>query len=427
MSWLGTTGLALATAFMSAFAAGWFATVQSARLGESGEEGAWRGLFYGAAGFGAGFILGILIARISGGGFLRGFAAAACLVVGVAGARAAWDRRFGWVPNQLNGENVVLLAEFKMPTDWTPEAVRNPGAGYCALAPNGDLGSGHLEWNRRELREDGRWVLPCWFQLRSLYRQRSLILALGEYAEPYARFRSNELFYLTLPSEPYTEESQHWTAWSDKSNGNYEFRLRVVPERPFLAQWEAAKAVAAAEQEAARAAGRKQQWNRWAALDAKGSVELWFEPFGPLPDVPPGAADAMQAVVNERPAEVAAFLRSPDRDRVRGAVYALSIVPKIPAAVTPALIEAGSQVASYAAWARDTKAGDAQDNAEDVAWNFFERWTQAIERASPPRDNARYRFLLDEVQKASGRRHSFLPTDLPSRLVRRIDKIKAGL
>jgi hypothetical protein len=62
-----------------------------------------------------------------------------------------------------------------------------------------------------------------------------------------------------------------------------------------------------------------------------------------------------------------------------------------------------------------------------IAWDFFERWTKAIERASPPRNNARYRALMDEIQKASGPRHSFLPTDLPSRLVRRIDTIKASL
>jgi hypothetical protein len=73
-------------------------------------------------------------------------------------------------------------------------------------------------------------------------------------------------------------------------------------------------------------------------------------------DTPPRAADAIQALVNERPIEFAAILGSPDRELVRGAVYALSIVPKIPAPVTPAVIEAGNQVASYAASARDTTA-----------------------------------------------------------------------
>jgi hypothetical protein len=95
--------------------------------------------------------------------------------------------------------------------------------------------------------------------------------------------------------------------------------------------------------------------------------------------------------------------------------------------MTPALIEAGTKVSSYAATARDTPQGVAQDHAEDIAWDFFERWTETVGRASAPKDNARYRVLLDEIQKASGRRHSVFPTDLPSRLVRRIDKIKDAM
>jgi hypothetical protein len=167
-------------------------------------------------------------------------------------------------------------------------------------------------------------------------------------------------------------------------------------------------------------------------LDANAPIELWVEPFEAGPDArpgdtPPNAADRIQALANEQPAEFAAALGSPNREIVRGTVYALSFAATIPAPVTPAVIEAGTMVASYAATARDTPEGIRQGEAEDIAWDFFERWTQAVEHASPPKDNARYRVLMDEVQKASGPRHSFLPTDLPSRLARRIDKIKGAM
>jgi len=166
-------------------------------------------------------------------------------------------------------------------------------------------------------------------------------------------------------------------------------RLRIQPERAFL--W---------EQEAARDARRAEQWKRWRRWTRKllSSCGLnLLEPARMRAKAMRRREPRMRSRrwSTERPTEVAAILGSPDRERVRGAVYALSIVPKIPAAVTPALIEAGSQVASCAASARDMKAGSPQDEAEAIAWDFFERWTQAIERALPPRDNARYQVLMD--------------------------------
>ena len=417
MSWLGSVGLGFAAAFLSAIAAGWFAAFRSSRLGESREDIGCRTSLYVIPAFAAGLLLGILIGRLSHGGLFVGFTIASCIIVAATAVAAVLDRAFGWAPNKIDRENVVLEVEVKMPLSWTPEIVHDPKTSTCTVSPNGDRRSGEIDRYRQERGEDGRWVVPCWFELRSIYRSRNLTMAIGEDA---GEFRSTLSFWITLPPEPYTEKDQCWTPWIEESE-HYDFRFRITLESKFMAR-----------HEVSRAARRAEEWRRWALLDRQAPLDCWLSPFQPGTDVregdaPPGASDALQILVHERTSEFALILGSPDRELVRGAVFALSVVTTIPASLTPALIEAGTQVASFAASARESAPGGRQDKAEQIAWEFFERWTQAIQAASPPRDNARYRALMDEIQKASGPRHSFLPTDLPSRLVRRIEKIKARL
>jgi hypothetical protein len=263
MSWLSSIGLGFASAFLTAIAGGWFANLQSSRLGEVTDEQGWRSGFYALGGFAAGFVGGVLIARFTRGGFLRGFAIAASLVLAASFAGAVVDRRFGWVPKRINGEKLILQVEMKLPQDWTPGVVQDPDAASCFLLPNGDRGSGTLEWNRKERREDGRWVLPCWFELRAYYNVRQLTLGLGkDYTDPSGKFRSVEWFFIDLPPEPYTEKERQWTPWSaESSNPQYEFRLRILRESLF-----------AGERETARASRRAQQWNHWKSLNANAPI-----------------------------------------------------------------------------------------------------------------------------------------------------------
>jgi hypothetical protein len=400
-------GLGFLTALMAGCAAAWFATIQGQRLGESPEENAWRGFFYFVPAFGVGLVGGILLPRLTHWGLGRNFLIAAGVIVVLAKAAQFKDNTFGYKPNLMGGEPAVLEAEIAMPLGWTPQDAEPFGVGDCDLdRTNADAG---IEWEGAELRPDGHWVIPCWTQLRSIYRRRNLSLTMGREADPAGKYRRTESFYIILPPDPYGEADREWTHWSNQSTHEaYACRYRILPEREFKAELEA--------REVARRAAR---WKRWAALPADAPFVEWLEPFG-RGELPPGAAEGAQTVANARPADFAAVLRSADREKVRAAVYALALVKTIPEGIGAALTEAGTQVAGYAAATRQ------QDKAEAEAFEFFERWTQTMDHA-PGRDNARYRALLDEIQKAAGPRHSVFPTDLPSRLVWRIEKIQAGL
>jgi hypothetical protein len=350
----------------------------------------------------AGFLVGVVVSRFSGNSLWHAVALSAGPLCGLA-ALAAVVMAFTVVPpGRIDGKPLVMELEVMFEPGWTPDKVPDRKAARCGL----DLDRRYpsvLDWEaaRTEL---GRWVIPMRWPVRANSARQAVVL-LG--------FGMRDCEFTVPTADPFSHQDLSWHPWTKAWGDTAQARYRVQ----FAGDAEAAKR-AAAEAEA-----RHRQKD--AALDrltAQDSLESWLDALEPDPDFPPfrAAPRAVEAVEAQMDA-VPALLRSSDGGLVGRAAIALGRVRRIPAEVTPALVEAGHRLAGEIG--EDT--GDGKERRQKITYAYFEGWTQAVDHAADV-DQAAYRALLNEM--AAKVEHPAVKFDFNVRYVvrERIAALKSG-
>lgn len=437
MSWVTFIGAGSTASVMGAIALGWAVNLFSTLRGDTNEDRTWLVFFAGVLGFFLGMSVGILTPLVARGGYLRnlGVLCALLFVFVMTVKVVAWMN--APPPATIHGENLVLEAEIQMPPDWSPQSAAARAESNCLLEPNTDREDGIVEWDRMERPSDSGWAIPCSFALRPSYPRagsiqgsgpgpwvRSLYVSLGNDRSPGALALAQDRFLITLPRDSFSEKQELWSEWREDT----QVQKSQVPLFPFRFRVQRESAVKAANLARAKERSRK-KWQDSATLGIDAPVELFLDAFEPDPELPAAEvpekdAAAIQRRVNERTNDFAVTLRSPDRALVRRTVFALAQVPRIPDELTPALLDAGHQVASYVNSGQTPKGDISHESDNDAngypparaALEFLDQWDRALDHAGGPVDQARYQAILDEIQKAAGPRHSVFRTDLPSRV-----------
>jgi len=204
----GIVGL-LAAGFVAAACVDWYGV--SSREGESGY------FVIGMAFLGliAGFVVGLIAARVVAGGADPGFlkalgrsvaVVAVCTVVGGAAARLLAD-----IPPEIDGEALMLEVEVRWPEDQVERPVAGAREGslelhsvpfYSNTVRASDYGP---LWMEDAHRVDGRWVVPGAVSVFTSRGKRVLVVSTGDDDE------ANEGFQVPLPARP----GQRYLEWSD--------------------------------------------------------------------------------------------------------------------------------------------------------------------------------------------------------------------
>jgi hypothetical protein len=167
MSWPATFGVALLAGAVGMVTAGFIANQAVTWYRISSFEGysGYFVVFMGLCGLVAGFVIGVVAARMVTGGFLAALAAALGIVLGIALLVGGPARLFADVPPRIGGDTLLLALEYR----WPAAQVAAPSAGEHE--PHVRLGSvnGSIErkgavgplWLEDSRFEDGRWVSPA--------------------------------------------------------------------------------------------------------------------------------------------------------------------------------------------------------------------------------------------------------------------------
>lgn len=320
-------------------------------------------VFMGLLGLVAGFLIGIITARMAGaGGPAKGFGLSLGIVVGIAAIVWLLARLNGEVPPTLRGDNISILAELKCPPGWQP--ANKLRAGYSELrldsigADNVLRSSGSGRLSVAEARQEGgRWIIPGSVYLYTTTGRRALTFSLGgaEVAN----------FLTSLPARP-DESHEKWTDWlprvpdSDPVAGGFRYRYRVQRHQDMRREEEAREEVQAAEHR-----------NKLSALAASPEAQV-------------------------------RALQSADREQVMLALESFQSVNGIPAECVAPLKKVGAFVATSIRQYRES--ANPQDPDAIAAANLkqlFMKWVDAWERAMREH-NAGIPSELDAIAKEAG-------------------------
>ncbi|HEY3743044.1 MAG TPA: hypothetical protein VGL53_24525, partial [Bryobacteraceae bacterium] len=363
--------------------------------------------------------------KFAGGGFLRSLSVSVVSILALAVLVSLVTKRVNYSPVTNGGEGVVLHVEVQLPPNWAEDADNITQFG-CALNPNGDRSAGEVHSSRIQQPKNSRAIVPCTFALRSTRKNRRISLTIqgagGSIGPPAGRAWLD----VTLPDDWSLELNKPWGQWARGTDAgavipsDYQFRYRLESEN-----------ISRTKDQAEREVRLKERWRQFRSLAPNAPLERYLAAFEPDPDnvaaseIPPEVVAKLAVLVKKNPSGFEEALGSDDREVVRRAVYALSATPQIPREITPALVDAGHQVVSYIDSARDKNLAWANDDADKDALPFLDRWDLALDHAEPPINRADFLAILDDMQKASGKRHSTFRTDLPSRVAMKIDEMTA--
>jgi hypothetical protein len=344
MSWLLSIAVALLTGVAGLVAAGFVAERYAAWHHVSSFEGASGYLVVGVALLGGlgGVVLGLVVARIVAGTPRAGFLRALGASLGVTAAIALASLGLAWLRGDqaptLDGDELALLVELRMPDGWAPAPGFTEGRGgtwLSSLRAGGTLGHtgyGELLWDDIGVR-DGRWVIPTRTRVFTTTGRRLLRVNLGDSARVDV--------VVPLPGRP----GRDLLAWSDwRTDGfardsagrplhaGHAYRFRVEP-------WGARQA----RRDSALA---KEQAAVQAAFDRLGPgtpAAAWLDWVGDYKVQ--ARRDSALAALSRRLDDFPALLRDPDPVRVRLALEAASMAPPLPDSARPALLEGGRTLA----------------------------------------------------------------------------------
>jgi hypothetical protein len=278
MTWLTSIFAALLTGVASLLLAGLISNACVSWYSVSSREGA-AGYFviFTAIGGGiAGFIIGLITARIVsanyGAGFPKELGAALGVVLAISGVAALLCRLLADVPPTIDGQELTLEVEFRFPAstntttpptadgEWTFQLASL--AGYTQR--NSDTGKVATDKARLE---SGRWIVPTEVLLFTERGKRSVSLYRTETKDVFG-------FLLPLPRRP-GKVFQEWSDWIPRQQANGQpwpadkmscrFRLQKVPLPPAPKT----QAEYQAEEDAKKEA-------EFTAIPADAPVQSWF-------------------------------------------------------------------------------------------------------------------------------------------------------
>jgi hypothetical protein len=344
MSWLLSLAVALVTGVAGLMSAGLVADRYVVWHHVSSFEGASGYFVVGWALLGGlgGLLLGLVVARIVAGlpraGFLRALSAslAATAVIALGSLGLFWLS--GDQAPTLDGDDLALLVELRMPAGWTPPpgfAERHGGTWLTALRAGGREGHttyGDILWEEAGER-DARWVIPTRTYVFTTTGRRLFRLNIGDSAHVDV--------VVPLPGRP-GRDYLTWSDWRTEGftvdsagrplHAGHEYRFRVEP-------WGAMQARADAASAAAEAAVQ-------ASFDALGPATpaaAWLDWVGDY-RVEARRDSAISALSRQLDA-FPALLRDTSAVRVRLALEAASLLPPLPDSARPALLEGGRTLA----------------------------------------------------------------------------------
>ncbi len=329
MTWLTSLLAAVLSGIAGLFLAGFIANACVAWYHVSSREGAsgYFVMFLGIGGGIAGFVVGLIAARMVashfGPGFGRELPGALGVVLLIAGVSVVLCRRFADIAPRIDGRDLDLEVEFRFPN--THAAGRPPTAEGNWQFTLASL-SGQTRRKQHEgtiltkfaRHEHGQWIVPTHARLFTERGQRNVMLARREATEVMS-------FLLPLPPRP-GPGFEEWSEWLPRQQANAQpwpvdkmscrFRVQKIPLPPppqSEAEWKA-------EQDAKKEAA-------FAAIPADAPVQSWF----PYLDYPqPQTARALALIAN-RPNLVAELGRLALGVEAETAGKALRCIEKLPA------------------------------------------------------------------------------------------------
>ncbi len=239
MIWIGYALISILTAAMGLFLGGVIGSACVEWYQISSFEGKSGFFVIGMALIGAilGFVVGLItvcaLGPTNGLGLLKtwGFSNLAAIVLSCITYAACWF--LADIPPQIDGQQLMLDVEVKLPVTVTHSPVSGTGESYLRLYSvigQTSRKSKDGQWNVQQARlEDGRWIVPGSVELFTMRGSRSLIFKLnGEELLGYG---------VPLPARP-NRKFLEWSEWGPRpkvssppwpeSKPSYRFRVRKI-------------------------------------------------------------------------------------------------------------------------------------------------------------------------------------------------------
>lgn len=380
MSWLISIFAAFLTGVASLFLAGLISNSCVSWYSISSREGA-AGYFviFTAIGGGiAGFIIGLITARIVAAnysaGFLTQLGAALGVVLLISGGTALLCRLLADVPPTIDGQELTLEVEFRFPAstntatpptaegEWTFQL--SSIAGYTQRTSD----TGKVATDKARL-ENGRWIVPTEVLLFTERGKRSVTLYRKETKDVFG-------FLIPLPRRP-GKAFETWSEWFPRQQHDGQpwpedkmscrFRVQKIPPPP--------PPKTQAEYEAEQAA---QKENDFAAIPTDAPVQSWF-PY--LAYEQPQTERALN-IIASRPnlaAELSALATGDDARLAEAAMRCIAKLPNPTAELIPTVEAAGRHIAGRMRVVNDTpvEQDPSYYGAADISVRFS-GWMEAV-------------------------------------------------
>jgi hypothetical protein len=339
MSWFSSIVIALLTGVLGLVCAALVAATSASWYHVSSFEGK-AGYFVVAIAFlggVAGLILGLVTARVVAAGadpgFLKALGLAGGIALGLAGVGAGISWGLADIPPKIGGQYLDLAVEIRLPAGETNSPASVTGDSHLRLGSlfNHTMRKSEMgELKIAEARyEDGRWIIPGTVHLFTTRGKRTLMQTSEE---------AGGGFIVPLPAVRPGKKNEQWSGWEPQprrgnlpwpdSRPSYRFRVvRQIPPPPSPPPPDP-KAIEA---------------ERFAALKPDAPLQEWL---GFLTyEAPAERAKAVTKVVEERPTELAAAIRSPE-SRVRElALSAVTHLTNVAPEVSEAVLAEGREIA----------------------------------------------------------------------------------
>jgi len=234
MGWLGSILVALLTGGLGLLAAGLVmnACVAWYRVSHFEGKAGYAVVTVALLGGIAGFVVGLATARVVGTGFLGSLGIASGAVMLLALLSAAVARALADVPPTIDGQELTLEIEVRLPAGATVGTGSEPYFHLHSVVRRTARKSGRGEIRPTEARlEDGRWIVPGSAHLFTGRGMRSIGIVLpGQ--EPFG-------FLVPLPARP-KPAHEAWSDWFPRpkppnppwpdSKPSFRFRVRRIGE-----------------------------------------------------------------------------------------------------------------------------------------------------------------------------------------------------
>ncbi|HEX3747995.1 MAG TPA: hypothetical protein VHW09_28890 [Bryobacteraceae bacterium] len=362
MSWLTSVAIAFLTSIFSAVV-GWFVAagcVQWYRIpAREGESGYFMVAIALLSGFG-GFVLGLVLSRFSGGGFLKGLGVSAGVILGLAGVSTLIARGLADVPPTLHGNELMLEVEVRLPkgapqpvATTTPSRFLSLGTASGPAAAPRKSKQGELHVADAKLTE-GRWVIPGDVELFTARGTHVLTIVMDD--------RHAIGFVLPLAAHP-GDKDKEWSPWQPSSMGG-----KPWPDTKISYRYSVSELVPTTETTPTTA-------DLLAALGADAPLANWLA-YLDYNDT--ASAQTIMKTVEARQADLAKSLRSANWEESDHAMHAAQLLTSVDPAVVQALrdvaADAESKIRKFTALAPDNS--DLAEVGND-ARNLVKAWSLA--------------------------------------------------